>query len=148
MSDKDDRSSKSAKNTKQVSRKFHATRKHDTERERNQGEVSCCCVMYVQDKAVSQNGEERGKAFDRMDERDGNLVHRMGRENVSTNLEESERECGRNNITARVSNAIFKGRDSSSESRKQMCQICKRSTPERHKGELNQCQRDRIWKHV
>lgn len=114
LSDEDDGAAKCAQYTEYIAGKLDGTSKNDAKSKGNEGEVRGCCVVDVENEAISEDSEEWGKAFDRVDQGDGDLFGGGRRENMSTDLEHGERECCSYHVAGRVSNSMFKGRYGSS----------------------------------
>ena len=65
----------------------------------------------MKNKAVGEDGEERGETFDGVDQGDGNFLCGSGGKDVASDLEECEREGGCDDVSGRTPNAIFEGGD-------------------------------------
>ncbi len=63
--------------------------------------------MDIKDEAVGKDGEQRGKAFDCVDEGDRDLFNGCGGENMTAELKERKRKCGGYHITTGIANAVF-----------------------------------------
>lgn len=87
LSDKYDGASESAENAEDVTGELYGAGEDDAEGERDKREVGGRCVVNVIDKTVGEDGEQRGKAFDGVDKRHGDLFGGGGGEDMSSYLE-------------------------------------------------------------
>jgi len=91
----------------------------------------------VEDKAISQNGKERGEAFNGVDEGNGYFLCGGGREDVAADLEESEGKSGCYNVSTGVANAMFECWDGGLKWRKDVGEVSEENAPGGYKGELD-----------
>lgn len=108
---KDDGASKSAENAEYISGELNGAGEDDAKSEWDKREVGGRCVVNVVDKAVGEDGEQRGEAFDGVDKRDGDLFRSGGGEDMSADLEEGERKGCSDYVAGRVANAILEDWD-------------------------------------
>ena len=83
----------------------------------------------MEDEAVCEDGEERGEAFDGVDEGDGD--HGCGGcgEDVPADLEKRKREGGVDDFAGGEADAVFQRGYGGFQGRVEMGQICKQDTP-------------------
>lgn len=67
--------------------------------------------MDVEEEAIGGNSEKRREAFDGVDKGDGDFGGCGGRENMSAELKEGEREGRGNHLAGGVADAVFEGCD-------------------------------------
>lgn len=138
----------SADNTEDVSGELDRAGEDDAEGEGDEGEVGGCCVADVEYETVGEDCEERGKAFDGVDEGDGDLLRGGGGEDVPAYLEDGEGKGGANNMAGGVADAVFEDWDGLLEGRDKAGEEGEDDAPRGDAGELDDGEGDGLGEGV
>ena len=104
--------------------------------------------MDVEVESVCEHGEERGKTFDGVNERDGNFGGCGGGEKVAANLKGSEWQRGSDDIACGRANAMLESGDVSAQDWVCGRELGEEEAPGRDESKLYESQRDGFWEGV
>ena len=102
----------------------------------------------MEDEAVCEDGEERGEAFDGVDEGDRDDGCCSCGEDVPADLEKSKRERGVDDLASGSADAVFQRRYGGLQGWAKVGEICKQDTPGGYERELDESKSDWFRKGV
>ena len=116
MGDENDSGKKSVKDAQKVTSEGVLSRagEHNANCERDQRQVCCPWILYIEDDTVGQDSEQGREPFDCVDQGHGDFRGSIGAEKMTEDLESGEWQCCCNDIARWIPERVLEGGDSRS----------------------------------